>query len=154
MELHFDDSLGMSQHDIEELCKFTKLDIPENIVSLFKKCSGGRYNNESSYCYEGYTNGGVFVDFHITLVETKESIIKYWELRTYLDEYMEWFNLTDCEVEPHFLFPVFRVLNGAIYVAVGGKHCKSIFYTDIGEEGILKIAESFEEFCSKLVLRN
>lgn len=150
--IEFDDANGMPLSDISEIESFTGFILPDNIIQLFTSCSGGRIKDDMEYLLNWRVDSGVELDTWIIAVESKETILSNWKHRNYLEDYMSWFNISTDYVEVEFLFPLFDLVDGAIYVAIGGAHNKKIFYADGGCEGIVNVATTIENFYSKLKL--
>ncbi len=150
--IQFDDAQGMSPKDISEIENYTRFKLPNELVNFFSKQSGGSIRNQKQYLARWDSDMDLKLDTFITLVVTKESIINNWENRTFLKDYLEWFKLSPDYVEINHLFPVFEIIDGTIYQAIGGKHNDNIFYVDNGSYGIVNIAPSLPNFCNRLVL--
>jgi len=149
----FDDSKGMADKEIQKIEEFTKFTLPLEIVELFKNNSGGSVKNNQTYFLGWTTDRNVNLDTWITSVETKDSIFQNWKHRGYLIEYLDWFEISENYVEVELLFPIFELIDGVIYVAIGGNHDKKVYYADNGAEGILNIASNLQEFYSNLNLK-
>ena len=149
--IDFDDSKGMPKEDIIEIEKFTNFKLTDEIKELFKNQSGGRYKDDKTYLIGWETDFDIELDTWIVNVETKETILSNWKNRSYLKEYMDTFEVPKSYVETDKLFPIFELVDGAIYIAIGGIHNKKIFYA-ANEYGIVNIASSLKELCDKMVL--
>lgn len=150
--IKFDDAKGMSKQDINEIENFTGFNLPQNIIELFTKNSGGRVKDDMEYFLNWKTKENIELDTWIVGVETKTSILANWKHRNYLKDYLDWYNIVDSYVEIEYLFPIFELVDGAIYVSIGGKHNNKIFYADNGDNGIICVSSSIEKFYDKLML--
>lgn len=72
------------------------------------------------------------------------------DFRSFLEEYIETFELTPDYVEPQYLYFIAECLTGNIAMAIGGRHEGKLYYVDNGDFGIIYLASSIKDFMNTL----
>ncbi len=72
------------------------------------------------------------------------------DFRSFLEEYIEPFELTSDYVEPQYLYFIAECLTGNIAMAIGGQHEGKLYYVDNGDFGIIYLSSSIKDFMNTL----
>ena len=72
------------------------------------------------------------------------------DFRSFLEEYIEPFELTPDYVEPKYLYFIAECLTGNIAMAIGELHEGKLYYVDNGDFGIIYLASSIRDFINTL----
>lgn len=154
-KLNFNNIKEFNTEDIKLIYDNTGLEVPTNLHSFLKLYSGGDSNNHNYiYTYDIIHEDGWKTSNSILLVLTAEKIIEYFtNLKPYLQDTMEHFELDTNFVETDFLLPIIELGDGGtINIAIGGDHNGKIYEVDNGDFGIILQSNSLEEFINSLYI--
>ena len=144
--------------EILEIEKITGLKLPTYLIDFLLKYSGGEITssmNQYSFDYDVLVGDKQFSQSNsIFKILTVVDIKTQWKFIESLYELNEHFELTNEYVEVEKLLPIIDVYGGALYIAISGQHDGKIFYGDNGDFGIIKIADSLNEFFDKKIYTN
>ena len=97
-------------------------------------------------CFDIRHSNGWKQGSFIERIVSFETILIQLDCRDYLNEFVVDFGLTSDYVETDYLFPVAELPNGAVLLAVSGKHAGKVYTADNGDFGILLHSESLAAF--------
>ena len=96
-----------------------------------------------------YPDGTASDDF-VTHFLSVDQIADQWPHIGYLAEFMDHFELDDDFFQPESAIPIAATAAGAVYVSLSGSHTGAVFYSDRGDFGIARLADSMPEFVQSL----
>lgn len=152
-KLDFDNTKGIKSEDILYIKNKTGFELPLNIELFLKSYSGGNsYSRELYYTYECFHDDGYKTENSIVSIFTPEEIVEaYDNLKLYLEETFEHFELSTDYVETKYLLPIIELGNGGtINIHIGGKHNGKVYEVDNGDFGIILLSNSLQDFIEKL----
>ncbi len=124
-KLEFDEIKGISKEQIELISQKINIVIPENLKTFLELYSGGHSHNRTKiYSYDLTHEDGWESGDTIESIPTYSQVIEFHtNLKPYLKDTVEHFELTTNFVEIDFLLPFISLgSGGTINIAVGGKH--------------------------------
>lgn len=147
MQLRFDNSKGLTETELEHIEKIIRRPLPNSVKSFYKDHAGSRPTLNGNICWititlsDGWTTTNIF-----EAVDSYETLQKHLSNIDYLTDHAQHFDLSPQYVEPEYLFPIGLMPNGAIYIAIDGKHNGKIYTADNGDFGIVFHSDNLEKF--------
>lgn len=151
MQLTFENATKLSLKELLHIEMLFGKDLPEYLKDFYKNYAGATPEIEGKRSCLTITHPkGWTQSNYIENVDDFNSLQIHLSNIQYLLEHAEDFALSDDYVEPESLFPICNLPNGAVYVAIDGKHKGKVYTADNGDFGIIYHSENFDAFWTSL----
>jgi len=131
--------------DLREIEEITGLALTDSYKRTYLAYSGLTAKGFGPKISVTYPNGPTVTETVQSFL-TVDEIRNQWQYVDYLEQFADHFNLGSDFVEPRCLVPIADLYDGAVYVAVAGRHVDKVFVADNGDFGIAYLADKLDEF--------
>ncbi len=140
-----------TKEQIIELENLTGLIFTDELVSFFTKFAGGKPKIRGKDCFTKIVHQeGWKTSNRIVKIESFDSVRDTWKYNGYLKEFKKHFIIPDSVVEIEHRLPIMELMADSIRYVSGGLHSEKMYYVDNGDFGIVKIADSLDDFLKNL----
>lgn len=151
MKPTFNNSKGFLEIELEQIENSVGKPLPVYLRNFYKNYGGAApiINGKPGCLTVIYSNGRATTSW-IESIDSFETLQVHLSNIDSLNELAEHFELNSEYVEPENLFPLCNLPNGAVYVAIEGKHNGKVYVADNGDFGIIYHSNDFDQFWNSL----